>query len=59
MGFTAIWISPILGQIEGNTPYGEAYHGYWTQKINSLNENFGTETDLINLSAALHARGMV
>jgi alpha-amylase len=27
MGFTAIWISPIVEQIHGNTGEGEAYHG--------------------------------
>lgn len=27
MGFDAIWISPVVGNIEGNTSYGEAYHG--------------------------------
>ncbi len=42
----------------GNSADGEAYHGYWAQDINSLNSNFGTEADLIALSAALHDRGM-
>ncbi|KAK8044272.1 alpha-amylase [Apiospora rasikravindrae] len=58
MGFTAVWISPIVKNLEGETPHGTAYHGYWAQDIYSLNENFGTEQDLIDLSAALHARGM-
>ncbi|KAK8018381.1 alpha-amylase [Apiospora marii] len=58
MGFTAVWISPIVKNLEGDTPYGYAYHGYWAQDIYSLNENFGTEQDLIDLSAALHSRGM-
>ncbi|KAK7992516.1 glycoside hydrolase family 13 protein [Apiospora saccharicola] len=58
MGFTAVWISPIVKNLEGDTPYGTAYHGYWAQDIYSLNENFGTEQDLIDLSAALHSRGM-
>lgn len=35
-----------------------AYHGYWPQDIYALNENFGTEEDLISLSDAIHARGM-
>lgn len=59
MGFDAIWISPITEQVQGSTPDGWAYHGYWQQKIHSLNANFGTATDLKNLAAALHARGMV
>ncbi|ORY57547.1 glycoside hydrolase family 13 protein [Pseudomassariella vexata] len=58
MGFTAVWISPIVKNIEGDTGYGYAYHGYWAQDIWSLNSNFGTEQDLVDLSSALHKRGM-
>ncbi|KAF9467000.1 glycoside hydrolase family 13 protein [Collybia nuda] len=58
MGFDAVWISPIVENLEGETAYGEAYHGYWTKNINKINTNFGTEDDLNELSAALHTRGM-
>ncbi|KAK6435470.1 hypothetical protein LTR95_008339 [Oleoguttula sp. CCFEE 5521] len=58
MGFDAIWISPIVKNIEDTTAYGDAYHGYWAQDITSLNSHFGTSGDLKALSAALHARGM-
>ncbi|KAI0691609.1 alpha-amylase [Earliella scabrosa] len=58
MGFDAIWISPVVANVEGNTSYGEAFHGYWTQDINSLNSHFGTEDDLKALSSALHNRSM-
>ncbi|KAH7039737.1 alpha-amylase [Microdochium trichocladiopsis] len=58
MGFTAVWISPIVKNIAGNTPYGDPYHGYWAQDIWSLNSNFGSEADLQDLSKALHDRGM-
>ncbi|KAI0506854.1 alpha-amylase [Xylaria bambusicola] len=58
MGFTAVWISPVVKNIEANTPYGLAYHGYWAQDIYSLNSHFGTEADLKALSKALHDRGM-
>ena len=27
LGFDAVWISPVVANIEGNTTYGEAYHG--------------------------------
>ena len=27
MGFDAIWISPIVANVEGNTSYGQAFHG--------------------------------
>lgn len=58
MGFTAIWISPIVKQMDGSTADGSSYHGYWAQDIWSLNPSFGTASDLIALSTALHSRGM-
>jgi alpha-amylase len=59
MGFDAIWISPITKNIEQNTAYGEAYHGYWQQDIYSVNSHFGTMEDLKALAEALHLRDMV
>ena len=59
MGFDAVWISPITYQLQGLTQDGSGYHGYWQQDLYRLNENFGTEQDLINLASALHDRGMV
>ncbi|KAJ5226572.1 uncharacterized protein N7469_006578 [Penicillium citrinum] len=58
MGFTAIWITPVTEQLQGNTGYGEAYHGYWQQDIYHVNEKYGTAADLLALSNALHDRGM-
>ncbi|KAH8897894.1 alpha-amylase [Thozetella sp. PMI_491] len=58
MGFTAVWISPVVKQMEGRTMDGSAYHGYWAQDIWSLNPAFGTSEDLVALSKALHKRGM-
>ncbi|CAK4031809.1 alpha-amylase [Lecanosticta acicola] len=58
MGFTAIWISPVVKNINDSTSYGQAYHGYWPQDIYSVNTNFGAATDLVSLSNALHKRGM-
>jgi alpha-amylase len=58
MGFTAIWISPVIENTENaSTEY--SYHGYWPRNFYALNHHFGTEEDLIELSDALHARGMV
>ncbi|KAG8170038.1 hypothetical protein KVR01_000783 [Diaporthe batatas] len=57
MGFTAIWISPVIENTENaSTEY--SYHGYWPRNFYGLNHHFGTEEDLIGLSDALHARGM-
>ncbi|KAH9921835.1 glycoside hydrolase family 13 protein [Amylocystis lapponica] len=58
MGFDAIWISPVVANVQGTTAYGEAFHGYWTLDINQLNSNFGTQDDLKALSSALHSRNM-
>ncbi|OCH88147.1 alpha-amylase [Obba rivulosa] len=58
MGFDAVWISPVVANVEGNTGEGEAFHGYWTRDINSLNEHFGSTDDLNALASALHTRGM-
>ncbi|KAL4781709.1 glycoside hydrolase superfamily [Aspergillus varians] len=58
MGFDAVMISPIIKNIEERVSYGEAYHGYWPQDMFSLNPHFGTHEDLLDLSQALHNRGM-
>ena len=52
MGFDAVWVSPIVKNLEGG------YHGYWATDIYSLNENFGTEQDFKDLISALHKRNM-
>ncbi|KAK7744988.1 hypothetical protein SLS53_003222 [Cytospora paraplurivora] len=58
MGFTAIWISPYVEQMSGNTTDGSSYHGYWAQNIYAVNSAFGTADDLADLSTAVHERGM-
>ncbi|KAH8602699.1 glycoside hydrolase family 13 protein [Bisporella sp. PMI_857] len=59
MGFTAIWISPIVKNIEGSKEAGEPYHGFWSQDITKVNAHFGTKDDLKALSKALHDRDML
>lgn len=58
MGFDTVWISPVADNIVGSTGYGQAYHGYWTRNPDALNTNFGIDSDLRALSAALHSKGM-
>ncbi|RJE17791.1 alpha-amylase [Aspergillus sclerotialis] len=58
MGFQAVWISPIIHNIEENTTWGYAYHGYWGDNPYKLNPHFGTPDDLKSLSTALHKRRM-
>ncbi|KAF7302332.1 Glycoside hydrolase family 13 protein [Mycena chlorophos] len=57
MGFDAIWISPIVTNVDG-TAYGDGYHGYWTLDLTTPTSHFGSTDDLKALSAALHKRGM-
>ncbi|KZO91942.1 glycoside hydrolase family 13 protein [Calocera viscosa TUFC12733] len=61
MGFDAIWISPIVAQLQVPLPPpadGTAYHGYWPENIYALNDAFGTDSDLRSLISAVHSRGM-
>ncbi|EED21030.1 alpha-amylase, putative [Talaromyces stipitatus ATCC 10500] len=58
MGFTAIWITPVTENFEGDTQDGEAYHGYWQQNAYEVNAHYGSSSDLLALSNALHSRGM-
>ncbi|OBT77181.1 hypothetical protein VF21_05126 [Pseudogymnoascus sp. 05NY08] len=58
MGFEAVWISPVVHNIDGSTPAGYAYHGYWADNPYTLNDHFGTTDDLKSLSDALHGRRM-
>ena len=50
MGFDAIWISPIIENLEGS------YHGYHLTNLYKLNEHFGTEDDFIDLVTACHKK---
>ncbi|KAI9745458.1 MAG: hypothetical protein M1818_000992 [Claussenomyces sp. TS43310] len=59
MGFTAIWISPVVTNINSSGgDVGEAYHGFWSKDITTINTNMGTPDDLVALSKALHDRDM-
>ncbi|KAJ4388641.1 hypothetical protein N0V93_006100 [Gnomoniopsis smithogilvyi] len=58
MGFTAVWISPVVKNTKAGTAEGDPYHGYWTEDLWSLNGHFGSEDDLMELSEELHSRGM-
>jgi len=59
MGFDALWISPVTGQLPQQTGDGQAYTGYWQQNLYALNSKFGTEDDLNELISEVHARGML
>jgi len=58
LGFDAVWISPVVANVEGTSAYGQAYHGYWAEDITRLNSHFGTPYDLKQLIQAIHSAGM-
>ncbi|GAB5355673.1 hypothetical protein AAMO2058_000225800 [Amorphochlora amoebiformis] len=52
MGFDAVWISPVVSQVDGG------YHGYWARDLSSINENFGSFEDLKSLVDSAHDQGI-
>lgn len=52
MGFDAIWISPVVDNME------PGYHGYWARNWEKRNDHFGSDDDLRNLINAAHAKDM-
>lgn len=52
LGFDAIWISPVVDNMEGG------YHGYWAQDWEKTNSHFGSDDDLKELINAAHALDM-
>ena len=62
LGVNAIWFTPIVEQIHGDTDEGTGntygYHGYWTKDWTALDPNFGTREDLEELVKTAHSRGI-
>ena len=52
MGFDAIWISPVVDNLD------PGYHGYWARNWEKTNAHFGSDDDLKNLVRAAHGKGM-
>lgn len=52
MGFDAIWISPVVDNIDGG------YHGYWAANWEKINAHFGSAADLKALVNAAHSKGI-
>jgi len=52
MGFDAIWISPVVDNLDGG------YHGYWARNWEKTNDHFGSSQDLKDLVAACHSKGV-
>ena len=50
MGFDAVWISPIVDNVDGG------YHGYWARNWNALKGNFGSDDDFKEFVSECHKR---
>jgi glycosidase len=55
MGFTAIWISPVVFQVPALGNGNAAYHGYWPEATLEIEPHFGTIEDLKALVETAHA----
>ncbi|GCE24468.1 alpha-amylase family glycosyl hydrolase [Dictyobacter kobayashii] len=53
MGFTAIWITPVVMQHDDH-----AYHGYWGYDFYSIDGHLGTMSDLQQLVSQAHSRNI-
>ncbi|EFH83295.1 alpha amylase catalytic region [Ktedonobacter racemifer DSM 44963] len=53
MGFTAIWITPVVMQHDTH-----AYHGYWGYDFYSIDGHLGSMSDLQNLVTQAHNRNI-
>lgn len=62
LGINAIWMTPIVEQIEGSVDEGVGnmygFHGYWTKDWTAIDPNFGTKEDLAELVKKAHAKGI-
>ncbi len=54
MGFTAVWLNPILENNQADT----SYHGYSTTDYYKVDPRFGTNEDYINLSQIAADKGL-
>jgi glycosidase len=61
LGATAIWLGPIYKNkpVQGGPGQESAgYHGYWITDFTTVDPHFGSEREMQELVAAVHARGM-
>ena len=52
LGFDAIWISPVVDNIDGG------YHGYWAANWEKINSHFGDTNSLKQLVDTAHSMGI-
>ena len=57
MGFTAIWITPIVTQqtVQGDSG---SYHGYWGTDFTKIDPHFGTSDEFTKMVNDAHSKGL-
>jgi len=61
LGATAIWLGPVFKNKPVQGALGEesaGYHGYWVTDFTRVDPHFGSNADMHELVAAVHARNM-
>ncbi|MDG2340446.1 MAG: alpha-amylase family glycosyl hydrolase, partial [Paracoccaceae bacterium] len=61
LGATAVWLTPIVEQVEPvPNEHGlfHGHHGYWANSFTRLDPRFGSERDLADLVERAHAMGL-
>ena len=58
MGFKTVWLSPVFESRDEAFMEWGAYHGYWVESLDRIDERFGSGATLRALGDALHKRGM-
>ena len=62
LGATAIWVTPLVKNIDGFVSGAGfpdwAYHGYWADDLERLDQRFGTEAELRTFVDECHRRGL-
>jgi glycosidase len=58
LGVRTVWLSPVFRMRTDKIGDWGAYHGYWPTGEEGVEPRFGTDADLVELSDALHRRGM-
>ena len=62
LGINAIWMTPIVENIHGDTDEGTGksygFHGYWAKDWTAIDANLGTREDLKQLVDTAHSKGI-
>ena len=58
LGFRSVWLSPVWTTRDARIGEWGSFHGYWVEDPSAVEPRFGTEAELVELSAALRDRGM-